>query len=101
MHEVSERSALAAQQDGVDPGVRALLHSRAAWTFAFDGDVDATARNLGLAEEALAQCSGETPDYAAWVGCPQTSRACEVPRPTRAGDRPRRHPGRLNCRPYL
>jgi hypothetical protein len=51
----------------VDPGVRALLHSRAAWTFALDGDVDATARNLGLAEEALAQRSGETPDYAAWV----------------------------------
>jgi hypothetical protein len=64
---VSERSVHAAEHDGVDPGVRALLHSRAAWTFALDGDVDATARNLGLAEEALAQRSGETPDYAAWV----------------------------------
>jgi hypothetical protein len=65
--DASERSVLAAQQDGVDPGVRALLHSRAAWTFALDGDVDSTARNLGLAEEALAERSGKVPDFAAWV----------------------------------
>ncbi|WP_433291513.1 hypothetical protein ACQPZQ_02320 [Pseudonocardia sp. CA-142604] len=64
---ISEKSIHAAQQNGVDPGVRALLHSRAAWTFALDGDAEATARNLGLAEEALAQKNGQTPDYAAWV----------------------------------
>ncbi|MFD1516359.1 hypothetical protein [Pseudonocardia yunnanensis] len=65
--EVSEKSIHAALQNGVDPGVRALLHSRAAWTFALDGDADATARNLGLAEEALTERAGETPDYAAWI----------------------------------
>jgi tetratricopeptide (TPR) repeat protein len=65
--EVSEGSIHAAQQDGVDPGVRALLHSRAAWTFALDGDADAVARNLGLAEEAFALRDGRTPDYAAWI----------------------------------
>jgi hypothetical protein len=47
--------------------VRALLHSRAARTFALDGDEDATARNLGLAEEALTEHTDETPDYAAWI----------------------------------
>jgi hypothetical protein len=47
--------------------VRALLHSRAAWTFALDGDAEATARNLRLAEEALAQRNSQTPDNAAWV----------------------------------
>lgn len=65
--EISERSVQAALQDGVEPGVRALLHSRAAWTFALDGDADAAAHNLGLAEEALAHRAGNTPDYAAWV----------------------------------
>jgi tetratricopeptide (TPR) repeat protein len=65
--EVSEKSVHAAQQDGVDPGVRALLHSRAAWTFALDGDAQAAARNLGLAEEALAERSEGTPGYAAWI----------------------------------
>ncbi|NMH97972.1 XRE family transcriptional regulator [Pseudonocardia sp. K10HN5] len=64
---ISEKSIHAARQDGVDPGVRALLHSRAAWTFALEGDAEATARNLGLAEEALTQKNGQTPDYAAWV----------------------------------
>ncbi|OLT14907.1 hypothetical protein BJF78_17310 [Pseudonocardia sp. CNS-139] len=65
--ETSERSVLAAQQGGVDPGVRALLYSRAAWTFALAGDVDATARHLGLAEEAFAARTGAAPDFAAWV----------------------------------
>ena len=65
--ELSEGSIHAAQQDGVDPGVRALLHSRAAWTFALDGDAEAVARSLGLAEEAFAQRDGSTPDYAAWI----------------------------------
>jgi hypothetical protein len=65
--EISEGSVHAAQQDGVDPGVRTLLHSRAAWTFALDGDAQAAARNLGLAEEAFALRDGQTPDYAAWV----------------------------------
>ncbi|WP_158228179.1 XRE family transcriptional regulator [Pseudonocardia sp. MH-G8] len=64
---LSEKSVLAAQQDGVEAGVRVLLHSRAAWTFALDGDVEATASSLGLAEEALAERSNMTPDYAAWV----------------------------------
>lgn len=48
-------------------GVRALLYSRAAWTFALDGDADATARCLGRAEEAFALADGQTPDYAAWI----------------------------------
>ena len=47
--------------------MRALLHSRAAWTFALDGDANATARNLGLAEEALTERTDATPDYAAWI----------------------------------
>jgi hypothetical protein len=65
--QLSEQSIHAAGQNGVDPGVRALLHSRAAWTFALDGDAEATARSLGLAEEALAEANGQTPDYAAWI----------------------------------
>ena len=65
--DVSEQSVRAAEQDGVDPGVRALLYSRAAWTFALDGDADTTARCLGLAEDALTAATGETPDYAAWI----------------------------------
>ncbi|ODU06711.1 MAG: hypothetical protein ABS81_04290 [Pseudonocardia sp. SCN 72-86] len=64
----SERSLHAAGLPGVDPGVQALLYSRAAWTFALEGDTDTTARCLGLAEEALGLTgSGPTPDYAAWV----------------------------------
>jgi tetratricopeptide (TPR) repeat protein len=63
----SDRSVHAADQPGVDPGVGALLYSRAAWTFALDGDADATARCLGRAEEALALADGRTPDYAAWI----------------------------------
>ena len=63
----SEKSVQAAGQDGVDPGVRALLYSRAAWTFALDGDAETTARCLGLAEEAHAVAGGRTPDYAAWI----------------------------------
>lgn len=58
----------AAEQAGVDPGVRALLYSRAAWTFALDGDADATGRCLGLAETALGDADPyRTPDYAAWI----------------------------------
>lgn len=64
---MSERSVHAADQPGVDPGVRALLYSRAAWTFALDGDADATARCLGRAEDAFAIANGQTPDYAAWI----------------------------------
>lgn len=64
----SERSLHAAGLPGVDPGVQALLYSRAAWTFALEGDAETTARSLGLAEEALGQTGSEpTPDYAAWV----------------------------------
>jgi hypothetical protein len=57
----------AADQPGVVPGVRALLLSRAAWTFALHGDADTTARYLGRAEDALALTDGQTPDYAAWI----------------------------------
>ncbi|WP_298797111.1 hypothetical protein [Pseudonocardia sp. 73-21] len=64
---VSEKSVHAADQPGVDPGVRALLYSRAAWTFALDGDADATARCLGRAEDAFAIANGQTPGYAAWI----------------------------------
>ena len=64
---VSEKSVHAADQPDVNAGVRALLYSRAAWTFALDGDVDATARCLGRAEDAFAQADGRTPDYAAWI----------------------------------
>ena len=64
---ISEKSVHAADQPGVDPGVRALLYSRAAWTFALDGDTDATARCLGRAEDAFALTNGQTPDYAAWI----------------------------------
>ncbi|MDN5759804.1 MAG: hypothetical protein L0H59_14980, partial [Tomitella sp.] len=64
---ISEKSVHAADQPGVAPGVRALLLSRAAWTFALDGDADATARCLGGAEDALALADGRTPDYAAWI----------------------------------
>jgi hypothetical protein len=64
---ISGKSVHAAGQPGVDPGVRALLLSRAAWTFALDGDADATARCLGRAEDALALADGRTPDYAAWI----------------------------------
>lgn len=64
---ISEKSVCAAEQPDVDPGVRALLYSRAAWTFALDGDTDATARCLGLADDALAHANGRTPDYAAWI----------------------------------
>jgi hypothetical protein len=64
---ISEKSVHAADQPGVNPGVRALLYSRAAWTFALDGDADATARCLGLAEDAYALSNGQTPGYAAWI----------------------------------
>ena len=64
---ISERSIRAAEQNGVDPGVRALLYSRAAWTFALDGDADATAACMGRAEDSLGSVNGETPDYAAWI----------------------------------
>ncbi|WP_219419306.1 hypothetical protein [Pseudonocardia nigra] len=64
---ISEKSIRAAEQLGVDPGVQALLYSRAAWTFALDGDADTTARCLGRAAEALARTNGQTPDYAAWI----------------------------------
>lgn len=64
---ISEKSVHAADQPGVDPGVRALLLSRAAWTFALDGDADATARCLGRAEDAFALADSRTPDYAAWI----------------------------------
>ncbi|MDP8969369.1 MAG: XRE family transcriptional regulator [Actinomycetota bacterium] len=65
---ISEKSVHVAAQASVDPGVRALLYSRAAWTFALDGDSETTARCLGLAEEALAHAApGQTPDYASWV----------------------------------
>ena len=47
--------------------MRALLYSRAAWTFALDGDADMTATCLGRAEDALAAANGSTPDYAAWI----------------------------------
>jgi len=66
--DVTEKSVHAAEQDGVDPGVRALLLSRAAWTFALDGDAQSTAACLGRAEDALAAAvPEETPDYAAWI----------------------------------
>jgi hypothetical protein len=64
---ISEKSVHAADHPGVDPGVRALLYSRAAWTFALDGDVDATARCLGRAEDTFALTTGQTPNYAAWI----------------------------------
>lgn len=64
---ISEQSIRAADQDGVDPGVRALLYSHAAWTFALDGDADATAAYLGRAEDALSFATADTPDYAAWI----------------------------------
>lgn len=65
---VSEKSIHAVEQSDVDPGVQALLYSRAAWTFALDQDADATARCLGLAEGALARADHQsTPDYAAWI----------------------------------
>lgn len=64
---ISEKSVHAADQPCVDPGVRALLYSRAAWTFALDGDADATARCLGRAEDAFGLSNGQTPDYAAWI----------------------------------
>jgi len=64
---ISVKSLHAADQSGVDPAVRALLYSRAAWTFALDGDADATARCLGHAEEAFTSAIGQVPDYAAWI----------------------------------
>lgn len=64
---ISEKSVHAAERPGVAPGVQALLYSRAAWTFALDGDADATARCLGLAENAFARADDRTPDYAAWI----------------------------------
>jgi hypothetical protein len=65
---ISEQSIQIAGHDDVDPGVRALLHSRAAWTFALNGDAEATAACLRHAEEALARASrAQTPDYAAWI----------------------------------
>lgn len=87
--ETSEKSIQAAGQDGVDPGVRALLHSRAAWTFALDGDAEATARSLGLAEESYAEADAQTPDYAAWIDADElaimTGRCwSELRRPLRA-----------------
>jgi hypothetical protein len=87
---ISEKSVHAAEQDGVDPGVRALLYSRAAWTFALDGDAQTTARCLGLAEESFTQAgSGRTPDYATWIDATElavmTGRCwSELQRPLRA-----------------
>lgn len=86
---ISEKSVQAAGQDGVDPGVRALLYSRAAWTFALNGDADTTARCLGLAEEAHAVAGARTPDYAAWIDADElaimTGRCwSELRRPLRA-----------------
>jgi hypothetical protein len=86
---VSEKSVHAADQPGVDPGVRALLYSRAAWTFALDDDADATARCLGRAEDSFALANDQTPDYAAWIDNTElaimTGRCwSEVRRPLRA-----------------
>ena len=64
----SEKSLHAAGLPGVHPQVRALLCSRAAWTFALDGDAETAARCLGLAEESLGQPdSRAAPDCAAWI----------------------------------
>jgi transcriptional regulator with XRE-family HTH domain len=64
----SERSVRAAQRDDVDEGVKALLFSRAAWTFALEGDANGAATCLGQADDALSRRSnGRTPDYAAWI----------------------------------
>ncbi|MBN9100522.1 MAG: hypothetical protein J0I49_20750 [Pseudonocardia sp.] len=86
---ISEKSVHAADQPGVDPDVRALLYSRAAWTFALDGDADATARCLGCAEDAFALANGQTPDYATWIDATElaimTGRCwTELRRPLRA-----------------
>lgn len=86
---ISEKSVQTAGEEGVDPGVRALLYSRAAWTFALDGDADTTARCLGLAEEAYAVADARTPDYAAWIDADElaimTGRCwSELRRPLRA-----------------
>lgn len=86
---ISEKSIHTAGQQGVEPGVQALLYSRAAWTFALDGDAETTARCLGLAEESHAVACARTPDYAAWIDSDElaimTGRCwAELRRPLRA-----------------
>jgi hypothetical protein len=62
-------SVAAVAEAGPDaPGkTRALFHDRAAWAQTQAGDAQAAMRSLGAAHEALAEDSGDAPDWAYWV----------------------------------
>jgi hypothetical protein len=52
----------------VHPRVRALVHDRAAWTFALVGEAKEAAAALAVVEEQLhTPADAPTPDYAEWV----------------------------------
>ncbi|MFC9086265.1 helix-turn-helix domain-containing protein [Nocardiopsis dassonvillei] len=62
-------SVAAVAEAGPDaPGkTRALFHDRAAWAHTQAGDAQAAMRSLGAAHEALAEDSGNAPEWAYWV----------------------------------
>ncbi|GAA1469474.1 helix-turn-helix domain-containing protein [Nocardiopsis exhalans] len=62
-------SVAAVAEGGPDaPGkTRALFHDRAAWAHTKAGDAQAAMRSLGAAHEALAEDSGDAPEWAYWV----------------------------------
>lgn len=64
--DVSLESLRVTSGPDVNAKVRALLLSRAAWTFALVGDVDAMVRALRDADDLLGDGQGDGPRYAAW-----------------------------------
>lgn len=68
--ELTDKSCAIAAMD-VHPAVKSLLFQRGAWTYAVAGDMEKTARALGLAESALSAPNGEpAPDWAVWAHNP-------------------------------
>lgn len=65
--DVSQESLRVTSGPEVDGRVRAMLLSRAAWTFALAGDVDAMVRALRDADELLGGEQGEGPRWATWL----------------------------------
>ncbi|TDC60339.1 XRE family transcriptional regulator [Micromonospora sp. KC207] len=61
-------AACATAGDAVTPGVRALLHLRAAWAHALAGDNAATDRHLGIGTTCLTEHDDRAePDWVYWV----------------------------------
>jgi transcriptional regulator with XRE-family HTH domain len=65
---LTRQSLTSASRPDVHPRVRALVHDRAAWTFALVGEAKEAAAALAVVEEQLqAPADAPTPGYAEWV----------------------------------